>query len=344
MINYIIKFFKTHWQAKIVSVIIAILFSYYVQYTKTIKKTFYIKVEPPVLPHYLTFSEELPAFIKVDFYGPEEIMNIEQTNFKLHLINTGPNPGKNKFRLDLIPPPPSGIQSVIEFPEIEIMVDTKKRKSLPLIPNYILEGNKKVAYWNFKPNSLTVEGPEKVFSKLDRIFLKRIVLPKNSNIFFDKVLLDELPKFVKLVENQPFEIPLEIKYFSEEELAEKKNSLSEEFKVFEEELEVNCKELPDKVELENFPKVKVTYISRIELNKNFFKAESFCPIEFNANLQSIEPSTIISKLPVQVRLIQEIKDIEILKVDPILVDFQFKIRKKQFYNQKEKGLQEHLIR
>ncbi|MFN3603483.1 MAG: hypothetical protein ACK4UJ_02100 [Leptonema sp. (in: bacteria)] len=345
MVNLIIKFFKTHWQAKIVSVVLAILFSFYVEYSKTIKKTFYIKVEPPNLPNHLVFSEEIPAFMKVDFYGAEDTINIEQTSFKLHLVNTGPGPGKNKFRLELIPPPPKSIQVQIEFPEIEILVDTKKRKALPLIPNLILQNeSKKIVYWNFNPNFMVVEGPEKLFNTLDRIYLNKTILFKNSSIFFSKVLVSELPKFVKLVENQPFEIPLEVKYLSEAEMEEKVKNIPLEFQIFEEELEVFCTELPETLELETIPKVKVTYISRNLLNKNFLKAVAFCPVEYNINLQIIEPSPIISKLPVQIHMVYDFKDFEILKMEPLFVDFQFKLKRKPFVNQQEKGLQEHIIR
>ncbi len=344
MINNLRKFLKTHWQAKIVSVIIAILFSYYVEYSKTIKKVFYIKVQPPSIPNYLIISEEIPAFMKVVFYGPEEIINIEQTSFTLLLINTGPGPGKNKFSLELMPPPPAGIQAIIEPPEIEILLDNKKKKTLPLIPNFTLpQPEKKIVYWNFNPVSLTVEGPEKIFTKLDRIYTRKINLSKNSNIFFDKILIDKLPNFVKLVENQPFEIPIEVKYLSNEEIQEKINSLPSEYKVYEEELDAQCNELPETLEIVNPQKVKISYISKYVLNKNFFRLEIFCPVEYNPNMQTIEPSANLSDLPVQIRVSQELKNIEILKIDPLLVSFQFQVKRKPVINQKEKALQEHLI-
>lgn len=156
-------------------------------------------------------------------------------------------------------------------------------------------------------------------------------------------MIDKLPNFVKLVENQPFEIPIEVKYLSDEEIQDKINTLPSEYKIYEEELEAQCNQLPESIEIINPPKVKISYISKYLLNRNFFRLEIFCPIEFNPNLQAIEPTTNLSDLPVQIRTFQDVKNIEILKIDPVFVSFQFQIKRKPLINQKEKALQEHLI-
>ncbi len=344
MINNIIKFIKKRWQAKLGSILIAIIFYFYVQYTKTITKTFYLKVEPPNLPNHLTYAEEPPAFIKVEFYGPEELMDIEKSNFKLLMVNTGPTSGKNRFRLELIPPPPSMIHVRLEPPEVEIVLDNKKRKYLPLIPQFDLPENKKVVYWKTNPISIMIEGPEKVITKMDRLKLNPVKLLPNSNLYYSRVMLQELPRFTKLVENQPFEIQLEIKYFSEKELQEKMSTISSDYYIFEEEIPVQCSNNLERLELENNPKIKLTYISRYYLTKNFFIAEVYCPVEWNSILQVMEPNTYIPSLPVQLRFLNDIKELEILKLEPLTVDLQFRLKKKSPVNQLEKGLQEHLIR
>ncbi len=340
----IINFFKYKWQAKLGSLIIAILLYFYVQYTKTITKSFYIKVDSPTLPNNLIFSEELPTFVKVHFYGPQEIINLNQDNFRVLMVNTGPSPGKNKFKLELIPPPPYPIQFQLEPSELEILIDNKRRKALPLIPKYELKSSKMVSYININPSSLIIEGPEKILNRLDRLTLSTINLNEKSNLYYGKVLIQDIPKFTKLVENQPFEIQLEVKYFSEEEFQQKITNLPVGYNIFEETLPINCSNSIGRLEFVNEVKVQITYISRFYLTKRILKAEVYCPVELNSITQQIEPSAFISGLPVIIKNESDIKDFEILKVKPLFVDIEFRLKKQPIINQLEKGLQEHLIR
>lgn len=342
--NNIVKFFTYKWQAKIGSLIIAILLYFYVQYTKTITKSFYIKVDTPVLPNNLIFSEELPTFVKVHFYGPQEIMDLNQDNFRVLMINTGPSPGKNKFKLELLPPPPYPIQFQLEPSELEILIDNKKRKALPIVPKYDIASKQDVHYINVNPSSIIIEGPEKLINRLDRLTLSSVILSEKSNLYYGKVLIQDIPKFTKIVENQPFEIQLEIKYFSEEEYQQKTTNLPAGYLTFNEEIPVSCSNPTGRIELANDVKVLITYISRRYLTKNLLKAEVFCPVEVNSITQSIEPNTFISNLPVIIKNESEIKDFEILKVKPLFVDIEFRLKKQPIINQLQKGLQEHLIR
>ncbi|GIX42711.1 MAG: hypothetical protein KatS3mg129_2444 [Leptospiraceae bacterium] len=344
MINNIIKFLKHRWQAKLGSLIVAILFYFYVQYAKTISKTFYIKVEPPVLPNHLIFKEEPPPFIKVEFSGPEELLEIDPSNFKLYMINTGPTAGPNKFRLELNPPPPPSIQAQIEKTEIEIQLDNKKRKALPLVLVYELPANKNLAYWNINPQAIIIEGPESIINSQYNIKLNPVKLSPTSSLFYDKVMIQALPKFTKLVENQPFEIQLELKYYSEEEFQSKLKDLPPGFYFFEEEIPISCKNNIGRLEVTNDPKIKVFYISKYYLTSTSFIAEVFCPVELDTTTNSIKPSTYIPDLPVIVKTKYEVKELEIIKVEPLQIGLQFRIKKKIPMNQLEKGLQEHLIR
>jgi hypothetical protein len=340
-----LKFFQHRWQAKLGSLIIAIIFYYYVQYTKTATKTFFIRVETPTIPNHLVFREEPPAFIKVEFSGPEELLAIDPSNFKLYMINTGPTAGLNKFRLELIPPPPPSLQIHLEYSEIEIQLDNKKRKTFPIQPIYDLPQNKKLYYWNFNPTSITVEGPESTINREFNLKLMPLKLSSNSSIFYGKVMFQQMPKFTKLVENQPFEVQLELRYYSEEEFQEKINQLPQGFKLFELEIPLNCKNNLGNLEIANEQKVKVFYISKYFLKADSFVAETFCHVEIDNNSsESIIPSNYIPDLPVVVKPKIEIQELEILKIEPLTVGLQFRIKKKIPMNQLEKGLQEHLIR
>lgn len=339
-----LKFFQHRWQAKLGSLIIAIIFYYYVQYTKTATKTFFIRVETPTIPNHLVFREEPPAFIKVEFSGPEELLAIDPSNFKLYMINTGPTAGLNKFRLELIPPPPPSLQIHLEYSEIEIQLDNKKRKTFPIQPIYDLPQNKKLYYWNFNPTSITVEGPESTINREFNLKLIPLKLSANSSIFYGKVMFQQMPKFTKLVENQPFEVQLELRYYSEEEFQEKINQLPQGFNLFELEIPLNCKNNLGNLEIANEQKVKVFYISKYFLKADSFVAETFCPVEIDNSSESIIPSNYIPDLPVVVKPKIEIQELEILKIEPLTVGLQFRIKKKIPMNQLEKGLQEHLIR
>jgi len=345
IINEMIKFFKYRWKAKVGSLIVAIFFYFYVQYAKTITKTYYIKVEPPNIPQNLVLTKEIPSFVKVIFSGPGELLEIDPSNFRILLINPGPTTGLNKFKLELMPPPPSSIQYYFEKSELEILLDNKKRKLLPVRPIYELSKDKQVFYWNLSPPYIIIEGPEnKVNNDLFDLKLMPVKLNPKSNLYYGKVMLQELPKFIKLSENQPFEIQLELKYYSEEEFKNKINQLPLGFNYFEEEVSVMCKNNIGRIEIANEPKVKISYISKYYLTSNAFTADVYCPVELDPNTEIIKPSSFIKEIPVIVKTKFEINDMEILKIDPLLVDLEFKVKKKTPINQLEKGLQEHLIR
>ncbi|MCS7205102.1 MAG: hypothetical protein NZ853_05350 [Leptospiraceae bacterium] len=340
--EFLKNLFLNRWKAKVGSLLIATLFYFYVLYTKNITKTFYLKVEPPNLPVGLVFSEEPPTFVKVTFSGPQELMDIDRNSFSLYMINPGPGPGKNKFRLELYPPLPANLQANIEPAEVELLLDVKKKKYLPIVPKVEIPLNKKILYWNISPNSIEVEGPEKIINKTDRVYLSKIKLNENNTFFYDKISIGELPKFIKISENQPFEIQVEIRYASEEELKTKIEKLSSEYHFFEEELKLQCSNILDKLELKEV-KVKVFYISKYYLTKDSMTAETFCPVEWNPVLEIIEPGDFIPNLPIVIRTRSEFKEFEIIKMEPLSSDLNFTLRKKVLINQLERGLKEHLI-
>ncbi len=342
MLKKLKDIFIYKWKVKLGSLMLAILFHYYVIYTKTVSKTFYISIEQPSIPNNLVFLEDPPSFMKVIFSGPEEIMDINQSNFKIRLINTSPTAGINTYKVELIPNPPSGIIAIPEKTEIEITLDRKRTKLLPVVPVVSLPENKKITYWELKPSEIKLEGPRKVFLGVDRISLLKVDLHNKNNIFFDKVLIGNLPKFVKVSENQPIEIQILLKFFSEEELQEKIKNLSTELQVFSEELDVLCSNPIDNLELEKIPKVTVTYIAKNKIPLQMFLAQVLCVVEYNNTTKNIEPNSFIPSVPVNLKVNEIYKDIEILKVEPLTVDLNFKIKSAPPVKQIQKGLQEHL--
>ena len=100
-----------NWKAKLGSLIVAIIFFYYVQYTRNVTRVVHVKVDIPAVPEHLVLNSRIPSFVKVEFFGPQEVMDFNPANFKIILINPGPGPGENRYRLDMLPRPPEGIEA-----------------------------------------------------------------------------------------------------------------------------------------------------------------------------------------------------------------------------------------
>lgn len=335
-----LEFVKPHlrnWKAKLGSLVVAVLFFYYVQYTRNTTRAVHIRVETPVLPENLVVNSRIPSFVKVEFSGPREMMDFNPSNFKVALINPGPTPGDNRYRVELQPSPPDGIE-VRHVDNLPIVLDRRTQRTLPLVADYELAGSPglRAGVVQISPETIRVVGPAQVLSTMDRVKLTHIEAVPSQGDFVARVRVDALPEFVALGTDQPYEAELRLRLIPQGQQPTGDG-------LIERSLSVTCENAPPGLKLDESPSVRVLVRSPGRLPEGRLKAVSFCPVEVDSVTRNIVPSARVTNVPVYIRDSLAQKDIEILDVSPQGVSLQFSLVQVRQPTQVQKGLEEHLI-
>ena len=112
----VVLFFTRNWKVKLGSVLIASMLFFYVQWTRNVTRVFHIRVERPDIPEDLILSSRIPSFMDVQFYGPAEEMEFNASAFRITVFSPAkPIPGKNQYKVILIPDPPGEIEAKIQI-------------------------------------------------------------------------------------------------------------------------------------------------------------------------------------------------------------------------------------
>ena len=327
-----------NWKAKLGSLIVAIIFFYYVQYTRNVTRVVHVKVDPPSVPEHLVLNSRIPSFVKVEFFGPQEVMDFNPANFKIILINPGPGPGENRYRLDLIPRPPEGIEA--RFDEgVTVTLDRLAERTLPLVGDFQLNSGSdvRIGAITMQPQTIRVSGPASVLDVMDRVNLNPLRITPGTPDYATRVLVSTLPEFVRLADDQPYEIDVRVKL-----LDSTANESTD--GIFLRELPVNCENAIPGLKLDESPTVKVLYRAEAIVAEGRLTAHTFCPVFLDPNTRNILPSLRIPGIPVHIKDALAQKDIEILEVTPAVVNLQFSVQKVRAPTQVQKGMEEHLIR
>ena len=112
----------TNAPIKLISLLCALTLFFYVQYSSSHTRSVEIQVIPPELPSKLVFSQKIPSFLNIKFYGKEEQMDFDISRFQVRLENPNPQSGSNLYIAHLEPEPPSGVR-VIYKKELQLFID-----------------------------------------------------------------------------------------------------------------------------------------------------------------------------------------------------------------------------
>lgn len=329
-----------NWKAKLGSLVVAIIFFYYVQYTKNVTRVVHVKVDPPIVPAGLVLNSRIPSFVKVEFSGPQDLMDFNPANFRMILVNPGPGPGENRYRLELIPRPPEGIEA--RFDEgMTVTLDRLFERTLPLVGEFQLTvPDLHIGFITMQPPTIRVSGPASVLQEMDRVNLNPVRITTGNPEFTTRALVGTLPEFVRLADDQPYEIDVRVRLLDSSYDASEKPEEG----IFLRELPVNCENPIPGLRLDESPVVKVFYRGAKNLPEGRLSALAFCPVFLDPDTRNIFPSLRISEIPVYIKdgLMQ--KDVEILEVRPQVVNLQFSVQRIRQPTQVQKGMEEHLIR
>ena len=327
-----------NWKAKLGSLVVAIIFFYYVQYTRNITRIVHVKVDVPAIPETLVFNSRIPSFVKVEFFGPQEVMDFNPSNFRISLSNSSPGPGENRYRLDLVPKPPEGIEVRYDS-GITIKLDRFSKRTLPVVGDFqlISSSDTKLGAISLQPETVQVAGPAGVLDLMDRVHLNTVRISPAAAEYSTRIAISTLPEFVKLADGQPYEIDVRAKLLG--------NDIGEGTpNVFAKEMQVVCENTITNLRLDEPPTVKVLYRAESAVGEGRIVANVYCPVFLDPINKSIQPSLRIAGIPVHVHDLLMQKDIEILDIFPSNVNLQFSMVRIRPPTQVQKGMEEHLIR
>ncbi|MBI3394459.1 MAG: hypothetical protein HY042_01350 [Spirochaetia bacterium] len=200
----IVRLVFDRWQAKVVSLVVAVLLSWYVHDSRNATRTIQVRVEVPPPPEHLVFGSRLPTFVNVQIRGPKEQMNFPTQDFKITLtsVSTRLEAGDNTFQTRLVPDPPPGMTA--EYPGIlTVFLDRLAVRELPVVPLVEVRDESMTAgHITLERATIFVQGPYRVLMDLDRIATQLVVIEGKQKVFSGKVPIGALPEFIQLTPNQ----------------------------------------------------------------------------------------------------------------------------------------------
>lgn len=336
---------NSNWKLKAGSIFVALLLFWYVQYSRTITRVMNIRVDRPEIPANLTISSRVPSFMNVKIYGPREVMDFNVSEFRVSLKNPRPEVGTNIYRAQIYPELPNGVGAVYRT-EIPLTVDRVMVRQLPVEPilDINLPPELRPGYMWTKPRTLRVVGPEDIVSKMDRIRTDRTVVAGSLPVFSNKVLISQLPEFVSLDKNQPFDVDINLRVLPDNidpEIDEKLSLVTD--------ISIRCSNDLRGVSMKVMDRNTVDILvmvsdEKIKLKREQLMAEVFCPALVDTDTQEIIPSNTITNVPIFIQDRLNREGVTILDVIPPRVSLEFERAVTKTPYELRQGLKEHLIR
>ena len=324
------KLFYRNWKLKIFSIFIATILFIYVYQSKYEVKTLEIQLEMVELPSDLLLVRKPDPYLNVTFRGATENLEFDTSNLRIVLENPAPKPGMNIYRAKLVPDPPSKIDASFKE-EQKVLLDKKITRTLPIVSNLKLEKSEDfvLGYVRLQPRFITLTGPYETLAKIEKIktTLQSIEAEKEF-IYTQHVLIEELPDFVKPIDNQAIEVEINVHILAKERLKEFDNIHTK---------KVRC--------LNKLDGIKTNIIGqkdiRLYLEENIdiknrtdklqiqqLKAYTYCPVFFDEETKQLMPSFTLSQ-PVFILDSEGNESINVLTLEPENVELQFEINKEK---------------
>ena len=303
---------------KLLCFFFAILLFLYVQYTSRITSVVDISVIPPELPIDLIFTRKYPSFIPVTFSGKEEGMGLDFMNFHITLDNPNPLPGSNMYRVQLHPDVPEGLQAEYKR-ELRLFIDRFYSRELSVVPKVTLNlsPEHELGYVNVNPRSVVMQGPYELLANMDHVETEELTIEETNDVIVRRILIARQADYINFAPNQPFQVELSINILSQNR---------SEYSVIEN-VPLSCINETPRLQLHLGDKVRVNIYrnpSTIALREEEKQAYVFCPVFFDEETQSIRPSFFIPKQPVFTMSHLGSEDLQIVKIEPPLLDLEFR--------------------
>lgn len=313
-----------NWKAKLVSLLVSSLLFWLVHSTRNVTRTLQVRVEGPELSKNLVLNAKLPTFMNVELNGSSELMDFPISDFRIVLSNPRPEAGENIYRARLVPEPPVGVTAAYKT-DIYVQLDRLLVRNLPVIPDikFGLEPGYKPGYMRVEPPVIKIQGPYGVVSRMDRIATQQIEITGADSTFARRVLIHDLPEYVRLAPRQPLEVEFFMRLISTNPANTAPVGEVLELK----QVRVHCANTIRGLDMKTLGSESVSIYLAVGNNKRVvaeqFRALVFCPVFFDGESKSIRPAFSVKDLLVRAVDVMGRENMEVLRVTPPLVSLQF---------------------
>lgn len=312
-----------NWQAKLGSILLAIVFYVNLQNSKILVKEINIPIEYPKLGGSLTVSKSSDKTFPVKVEGVREYVNYYSQFLKAHVSASDLKPGENSVSLYRISGAPAGLRITKLKDKVKVIVESNSGKFLPidvkftgdLPPNYVKTGQ------FISPSVVHVSGPPGVLDDLGKISFPPISLKDKTESFTIKHKLPDFPASVKVRDNVK-EVTIRVNIFASASNAGETLLLG---------IPIKCQSLDKNLEAEfSEPEVSVKLQSKTPLKSiqviKGLSASVVCSHKYDSKTKKILPDNKPVFAKIKLTKSPSLKAVDILGVFPDRISILYKVK------------------
>ncbi|WP_017851410.1 YbbR-like domain-containing protein [Leptospira interrogans serovar Szwajizak] len=320
------KLIFNNWQAKLGSLILAIVFYINLQNSKILVKEIQIPIEYPKLGGSLIVSKTSDKTVPIKVEGVREYVNYYSQFLKAHINSSELKAGENLVSVYKISGAPAGLRITRLRDKIKVNVESNSGKILPievkftgdLPPNYVKTNH------FVSPSVVHVSGPPGVLENLGKISIPPISLKDKTESFSYKHKLPDFPASVKVRDNVK-EVTVRVNIFASASNAGETLLLG---------IPIKCQNLDKNLEAEfSEPEVSVKLQSKTPLKSiqviKGLSASVVCSHKYDPKTKKILPDNKPVFAKIKLNKSTSLKSVEVLGVFPDRVSILFKIKQDQ---------------
>ncbi|EMY76576.1 YbbR-like protein [Leptospira weilii serovar Ranarum str. ICFT] len=318
-----LKTIFSNWQAKLGSLILAVVFYINLQNSKILVKEIQVPIEYPKLGGSLVVSKTSDKTVPVKVEGVREYVNYYSQFLKAHINSSELKPGENSVSLYRISGAPAGLRITRLKDKIKVNVESNSGKILPvevkftgdLPPNYVKTNH------FVSPSVIHVSGPPGVLEGLGKISIPPIALKDKTESFTVKHKLPDFPSSVKVRENVR-EVTVRVNIFASASNAGETLLLG---------IPIKCQTLDKNLEAEfSEPEVSVKLQSKTPLKSiqviKGLSASVVCLHKYDPKTKKVLPDNKPVFAKIKLNKSPSLKAVDVLGVFPDRISILFKVK------------------
>lgn len=314
----------SHWQAKIGSILLAVIFYANLQNSKILVKNINIPVDYPKLSSNLFYSKNPQKTYPVRVEGVRDLVNYHSQFMKVLIDPSELVVGENSIEVKKIwGVPSSGVKVSGLGGTINVGVDILSSKTLPVDIGFDEDPNSNFVRSSYfiKPSRVTIAGPKSLLEKMTKYQLPTVSLRDVSESFTKTIRAPELLKGLSyMTPVKEFQVRVNI--------IKDLSNVGEQVVV---QLPVKCEHLDSNLEADlSAEEVAIKFFSTSQVNSiqiiQGMKATVPCNYTYDKKLRKILPNSAPFLAKVRIVKSNDLKNIEILNVSPERVSIQYKVK------------------
>ncbi|MDV6234687.1 YbbR-like domain-containing protein [Leptospira ellisii] len=312
-----------NWQAKLGSLILAVVFYVNLQNSKILVKEIHIPIEYPKLGGSLTVSKTSDKTVPVKVEGVREYVNYYSQFMKAHINSSELKPGENLVSVYRISGAPAGLRITRLKDKIKVNVESTSGKILPIEVKFVGDLPQNYVKTNHfvSPSVVHVSGSPGILEGLGRIAIPPISLKDKTESFTFKHKLPDFPAGVKVRDNVK-EVTVRVNIFASASNAGETLLLG---------IPIKCQTLDKNLEAEfSEPEVSVKLQSKTPLKSiqviKGLSASVVCSHKYDPKTKKILPDNKPAFAKIRLNKAGSLKAVEVLGVFPDRISILYKVK------------------